>query len=147
VVGLRYGGVELATIEASASAPSGDELARLATESLLAFNQAIQAKDFGTFYDTLSDVWKQQTTPDQLAQIFQEFMDENVDISPIKDVTPQFAAPAALDENGVMQVAGEFPTQPSQVHFELQYVHQSAGWKLLGISVNVGQKESPVGVE
>lgn len=139
VVGVRYGGVDLVTIKAQAPVPAEAELERMATAALLDFNQAIQAKDFTAFYDKLSDTWKKQTSPQALQKSFHEFIDKSVDISGIKDVKPQFSPAPAVDDKGVLVLAGRYPTQPSQVRFELRYVYEGGGWKMISISVKVGK--------
>lgn len=143
VVGVRYGGVELVTVKAPPVVPPEAELERLAAEALLGFNQAVQARDFTAFYGTLADVWKQRTTPQRLRQAFQEFLDKDIDIGPIKDVKPRVAPAAAVNAKGVLVIAGHYPTQPSQVRFELEYAQEGGGWKLRGISVGVGKGDTP----
>src|SRR5262249_49717206 len=58
VVGVRYGGVELVTLNARPPVPPAAELERMVAEALLGFNQAVRARDFTAFYGQLSDVWK-----------------------------------------------------------------------------------------
>jgi hypothetical protein len=138
VVGVRYGGVELVTIKAPPPVPPEAELERIVAEVLLDFNQAVRARDFTDFYGKLSDVWKKETSPQRLRQTFQAFLDKNIDISPIKDVKPRISPPA-VNDRGVLVVAGHYPTQPSRVRFELEYAQERGGWKLMGIAVSVGK--------
>jgi hypothetical protein len=142
VVGVRYGGVDLAMIKARPTVPPEPELERMVAEALLAFNQAVKAKDFTAFYGNLSEVWKKETTPERLRQIFQEFIDKNIDIGGIKDVKPRVPPLAGLSDRGVLVIAGHFPTQPSQVRFELKYANEGRGWKLMGIAVSVGERRA-----
>ncbi len=143
VVGVRYGGVELVTIKAPPPMPPAAEVERMVTESLLDFHKAVQAKDFTAFYGTLSDLWKKETTPQQIQKVFQDFLDKNIDIGSIKNAKPQFAPPATVNDKSVLVVAGHYPTQPAQVRFELQYIHERDAWKLTSISVNVGKGNAP----
>jgi hypothetical protein len=139
VVGVRYGGADLVTIKVQPLVmPEAAELERLVAEALLGFNRAVRAKDFTAFYGTLADVWKKETTPPRLQTAFQVFLDQDIDIGPIKDLKPQFAPPPAVNDKGVLAVAGHYPTTP-QVRFELEYAHERGGWKLRGISVSVGK--------
>jgi hypothetical protein len=139
VLGVRYGGVELATVKASPSVPPDAEVERMVAQTLLGFNQAVRARDFTAFYGSLSEVWKKETTPQRLQQTFQDFVDKNIDIGPIKDVKPRVAPRAAVNDSGVLVVAGHYPTKPSQVRFELKYTQEREGWKLMGIHVSVGK--------
>lgn len=139
VVGVRYGGVDLLTFKSSPPVPLSAELEQMVATTLLGFNQAVGAKDFTAFYGTLADVWKKETTPLRLRQIFQEFIDKNIDIAFIKDVKPSVAPPATVNDRGVLVIAGHFATQPSQVRFELEYAREGDAWKLSSIAVNVGK--------
>jgi hypothetical protein len=141
VVGVRYGGVELAAIQTPPPVPPEAELERMAAEALLGFNRAVRARDFTAFYDTLADVWKRETTPQRLRQTFQEFIDKDIDIDPVKDVKPQ-VVPPAVNDKGVLVVAGHYPTRPSRVRFELEYARERGSWKLTGISVSVGKGDT-----
>jgi hypothetical protein len=142
VVGVRYGGVDLTTIKAAPPVPSETALERLITESLMDLNQAVQTADFTAFHDKLSDDWKKQTTPQALLKAFQGFVDEKIDIGAIKQSHPRVAPPAAVNDNGVLVVAGHYPVQPSRVGFKLKYEDEGSGWKLIGVSVKVGADET-----
>jgi hypothetical protein len=122
--------------------PPEAELERMAEEALLGFNRAVRAGDFTAFHGTLADVWKRETTPQRLQQTFQEFIDKNIDIGPIKDVKPRVAPPPAVNDKGVLVVAGHYPTRPSRVRFELEYARERGVWKLTGISVSVGKGDA-----
>jgi hypothetical protein len=139
VVSLRFGGIDVASIQGDSLVPAAAELERMVTDTLLAFNQAVQAKDFTAFYGRLADVWKKETTPQRLQTSFQEFLDKEVDIGPIKAIKPLIAPAATVTDQGVLMVAGHYRTQPSQVRFALEYAHEHGRWKLRGISVGVGK--------
>jgi FlaG/FlaF family flagellin (archaellin) len=142
VVTVRYGGVELADVMKSVAqkaVPADEELRRLATETLLDFNQAVKAGDFTAFHGKVSAPLQQKFTAQQLQDSFQEFIDKKIDIDGIKDVAPQLDAPAAINNAGVLTVKGHYPTRPNQVRFALEYVREAAGWKLLSINVKVGE--------
>jgi hypothetical protein len=142
VGGVRYAGLDLALTQSAPTVPGEAELERMVASALLEFNQAVLAQDFTGFYGNLAEVWKKQTTPQQLQQAFQPFIDKKIDIGPIKDIKPQFASPARLSDGGVLKVAGHFPTEPSQVKFELQYVQEGGSWKLTAIRINVGKERA-----
>ncbi|MFL5243408.1 MAG: DUF4864 domain-containing protein [Gemmataceae bacterium] len=141
VVDVRYGGVELITIKAPPTVPPQAEQERMAAEALLSLNQAVRVGDFTAFYGRLSDIWKKETTPLRLKQAFQEFLDKNIDIGAIKDFKPEIAPPAVSDM-GVLEMAGHYPTQPSQVGFKLKYANERGGWKLTSIAVSVGKGDA-----
>jgi hypothetical protein len=141
VVDVRYGGIDLAAIKSVPAVPPDAEAERMSTEALLSFNRAVRQRDFTSFYGELADVWKQRTTPQQLRQAFQEFLEKQIDIGGIRDVRPRFGSPPKVNDRGVLVFAGKYPTQPSQVRFELQYARENSAWKLAGISVGVEKQK------
>jgi len=135
VLGVRYGGVDLATINAAAVPPQNADLERMAAEALVDFNQAVRGRDFTAFYGKLSDLWQQQTSPEQLRQAYQVFIDKDIDIGGITLAKPRFSR-ADVNDKGLLVVTGEYPTKPSRVRFELEYARENK-WKMAGLSVSV----------
>lgn len=131
--------VEVAPVNSGGTkgVPADAELRTLVTDSLVQFNKAVQAKDFTQFYGSISNVWQDQTTPEKLKQIFQEFIDKKVNISGVADVAPNLDPRPTIDKRGVLVVAGEYPTTPAVVTFRLEYLKEAEQWKLVGINVSV----------
>ena len=123
-------------------APSDKEARALALESLLAFNKSLQAKDFTSFHKQIAALWQAQVTPAKLKEIFQSFIDQQMDLSAISGVEPVFNPAPAVDGDGVLVLQGSYPTTPLRVNFRLKYVNEKAAWKLIGIKVDA----KPAGV-
>jgi len=140
VASVNYGGADLAAIKFLTPIPPDAELREMTLASLLDFNQAVQAKDFTPFYEKLADIWKKETTAEQLEKAFQEFIDKKINIGVIKDVAPTFDPAPAMTAKGDLIVGGQYPTQPLPVHFRLQYLHERGAWRLTAIRVNIGKK-------
>src|SRR5215203_1283921 len=79
--------------------PATSEAKTLTREALLAFDQAVQAKDFTSFHGFISDVWRAQITPAKLKTIFQAFIDQQLDFSFVSSLDPVFTKPAAIDDD------------------------------------------------
>src|SRR5262249_741636 len=116
--------------------PAEEELKKLVTKSLLDFDQAVKAKNFENFYNSLSQLWKGQTSPEALQKIFQQFINKNIDISGIKDVAPVVEPKPAIKESFLV-VEGHYPLKSERVEFTLRYTLESSAWKLAGIRVKV----------
>ncbi|MCP4659106.1 MAG: hypothetical protein GY856_27165 [bacterium] len=117
--------------------PAEAELKALALRSMLDLNQAIQLREFTTFYGHVSYLWQQQTTPDDLRGTFQAFIDREIDFAVIQEVGAVFDQAPALAPDGVLTLAGHYPTHPARVLFELRYVLEGTDWRLLGVSVSI----------
>jgi cell division septation protein DedD len=54
-------------------------------------------------------------------------------------IDPQLSLLPQIEANGMMRMAGFFPSVPSQVNFELAFAPVNGQWRLFGISVSIGQ--------
>lgn len=116
--------------------PPDKELKTLVRDSLLAFNDAVQQKNFAGFYKhELAPMFREQMTLEKLSAAFKPYLEAGYDISDIKKSEPVFDEPAAIDKDGVLAVKGSYPTRPNKVSFKLRYVQEKSAWKLLGINV------------
>jgi len=128
--------------ESASTAPSEKEAGALALASLMLFNESIQQKDFTGFHKGIAELWRKEVTPDKLKEIFQTFIDKDVDISPITKVQPKFDQKPTVNDDGMLVLKGAYPTQPSKVMFTLKYVSEQGAWKLVGINVNLTKNEA-----
>ena len=126
----------------TAKLPADKELKALVRESLLAFNKAVQGKSFEDFYPEIATVWQDQITPEKLQEIFQSFIDQEIDIGPVAKLQPSFEEKPAINSDGILVVKGTYQTKPSRLSFQLKYIYEDPEWKLVGINVDV--KKSPV---
>ncbi|HWX15358.1 MAG TPA: hypothetical protein VNY07_02115 [Chthoniobacterales bacterium] len=117
--------------------PSDEKSKALALDSLLAFNKAVQDKSFVGFHQQISRRWQEQITPDKLKEVFNQFIETHLDISPIKEVQPILSAAPEINSDGILVLEGYYPTSPTKVYFRLKYIYEHPAWKLFGIQVNV----------
>ena len=118
--------------------PPESELKGMVRDTLLAFNEAVQEKNFAGFHKhELATVFRDQTPLEKFTSVFKEFLDKQYDISNIANADPVFDAPAKIDSNGVLAVTGSYPTKPNKVIFKLKYLQEKSAWKLVGINVQV----------
>jgi len=80
----------------------------------------------------------QTNTAARLAEIFANQRRDNVDLSGVAVIDPQLNVLPQIEANGMMRMAGFFPSVPTQVNFDLIYAPVSGQWRLFGISVNLG---------
>ena len=131
----------------AATMPASQALRTLVHESLLAFNQAVQAQDFTAFHQRISKTWQKQITPAQLRESFKVFVDQRIDLSFIGASQPAFLEQPAIDDDGVLTLEGRYPTEPYQLDFRLQFLQEKSAWRLLGVKLNVlpaGSADAPV---
>ena len=128
--------------------PPDDELKALASDTLLAFNKAVEQKSFAKFYEErFSPRFREQISLEKFTTLFQTFIDKGYDISNVAKSDPVFETPPAIDSDGLLVMKGQYPTKPNKVTFKLSYVNESSAWKLMGINVQAtpedGDKAPP----
>ena len=127
------------TSQSGKQIPSDKQSKTLILDSLLDFNQAVQAQNFDAFHAKISRAWQDQITSARLKEVFQQFIDKKLDISGIKTVDPVLSEPPQINSDGLLVLQGYYPTHPLKVNFRLKYIYEHPEWKLFGIQVNVNE--------
>jgi hypothetical protein len=117
--------------------PDESSLRSMTDNSLQEFARAVNKKDFTDFYNGLSELWKSQTTSENLRDTFKVFIDNNVDLTIVKQQTPVFSKTPEISSEGALELEGYYPTKPSTTYFKLTYIYEHPAWKLAGIRVTV----------
>jgi hypothetical protein len=108
----------------------------LVRESIAAFADAIAAQDMTGFHEHISRLWAQQYEVAALDEAYNALFRYAPQIQVIKRLAPVFDGSAALSD-GIMEIKGHFPTSPEQFNFQLKYVYEGTGWKLIGLSASI----------
>jgi hypothetical protein len=121
--------------------PSNSDLQDLVRQTVLDFNDAVQSGDFSDFHDTLSTPFKKQASPEKLAGVFHEFVEnkEVMDFSSIKGMDAKFSpSPSTEKQAGydMLVKKGYYPTVPRKTNFTLKYIKEAGDWKLASIDIN-----------
>jgi hypothetical protein len=75
----------------------------------------------------------------RLAESFAQQRRDNIDLSGVAAIDPQLTLLPQIEANGMMHMAGFFPSVPTQVNFELAYAPVGGRWRLFALSVSFGQ--------
>jgi len=139
----RVGGLVLLLVlalpaEAQNSVPPKRPLEALVKASLMSLNDANLTGDYRVLHARLSEPFRKQFSPDRLKATFKEFSDKNVDIDIVTAMVPAYDQPPYIDPDGKLVLRGYFPTEPSRVSFEMDFVSGEGEWKLIRINVKVG---------
>ena len=110
----------------------------LIRSTLLALDQANKTGNYTVLRDLGSPDF-QANTAAQLADIFAQQRRDNIDLSGVAVIEPQLTLLPQIEANGMMHMAGFFPSVPTQVNFELLYAPVGGRWRLFGLSVSFGQ--------
>jgi hypothetical protein len=110
----------------------------LIRSTLLALDQANNTGNYTVLRDLGAPDF-QANSAAQLAEIFAQQRKDNVDLSGVAVIDPQLTLLPQIEANGMMRMAGFFPSVPTQVNFELLYAPVAGRWRLFGLSVSFGQ--------
>jgi hypothetical protein len=132
-----------APVPAPTPAPTPAQIDRngvliLIRSALLALDQANKTGNYTVLRD-LGSVGFQVNTAAQLAEIFASQRKEHIDLSGVAVLEPQLTLLPQIEANGMMRMAGFFPSVPTQVNFELAYAPENRQWRLFGLAVSLGQ--------
>jgi hypothetical protein len=105
---------------------------------LLALDQANKTGNYTVLRDIAAPGFRVNTAA-RLAEIFAKLREDKLDLSGVAAVDPQLSLAPQIEANGLMRMAGFFPSVPAQVNFELLFAPVDGQWQLFGLSVNVGQ--------
>jgi hypothetical protein len=111
----------------------------LVRSALLALDQANKTGNYTVLHDMGAPGFQVANNPARLGDIFAKLRNDKVDLAGVAVIDPQLSLLPQIESNGLMHMAGFFPSVPSQVNFELLYAPVDGQWRLFGISVNVGQ--------
>jgi hypothetical protein len=117
----------------------------LIRSSLLALDQANKTGNYTVLRDIGAPGF-QSNTAARLGDIFAKLSNDNLYLSGVAVIDPQLNLLPQIEANGLMRMAGFFPSVPTQVNFDLSFAPVNGQWRLFGISVSIGQS-GPVAPE
>jgi len=116
--------------------PSDDRLVVMIRSTLMALNQANATGNYTVFHEMAAPAFQESNSPARLTEIFTDLRRRNLDLSPILLSQPKLVRKPQIDANGLLEIAGFFPTAPEQVNFDLIFQLVQGRWRLYGIAAN-----------
>ncbi|WP_456843463.1 hypothetical protein [Bradyrhizobium sp. USDA 4486] len=110
----------------------------LIRSTLLALDHANKTGNYTVLRD-LGAPGFQVNTAAKLAEIFAKQRGDKLDLSGVAVIDPQLSLLPQIEPNGLLHMAGFFPSVPSQVNFELLFAPIEGQWRVFGVSLSVGQ--------
>ncbi|MER9130035.1 hypothetical protein [Mesorhizobium sp. M0768] len=102
--------------------------------SLLALDHANKTGNYTVLRD-LGAPGFQTNNAAKLAEIFASHRNDGIDLGGVAVLEPQLTLLPQIESNGMLHMAGFFPSVPMQVNFELLFAPVERQWKVFGISV------------
>jgi hypothetical protein len=110
----------------------------LIRSTLLALDQANKTGNYTVLRDLGSSDF-QANSAARLAEIFAQERRDNIDLSGVAVIDPQLTLLPQIEANGMMHMAGFFPSVPTQVNFEMAFAPVGGRWRLFALSLSFGQ--------
>lgn len=102
--------------------------------TLIALDQANKTENYSVFRDLASDEFKKNSL-ENVASLFAPLRRDQIDLSRAVSIDPIVTIAPEVISNGMLRVAGYFPSMPEQIHFDFLFVQSNGSWKLFGIYV------------
>lgn len=116
--------------------PSDGEVTQLVQVAMAQLGEAIAARDFTNFYAYISDMWRGQTTQEDLLKAFGEFIEKEIDLRATRDAEMVLSAKPQIDLQNALNVDAEWATKPVRTIGNFRFIKEGAEWRLIGVSVN-----------
>lgn len=117
----------------------------LVKSAMIALDQANKTGNYTVLRDLGSPDF-QVNTAARLAEIFSAQRTEQLDFAGVLVLDPQLTLQPQIEPNGMLHMAGFFPSVPKRVNFEILWQPVNRQWRLFGLSVNLSDG-SPVAPE
>jgi hypothetical protein len=104
--------------------------------SIIALNQANKTGNYSVLLDLGAPAFRASNNSASLAQIFAALRQRNLDLSPILFFTPKLVQQPVIGPNGILRLAGFFPTAPERVNFDIYMQMVGTEWQMFGIGVS-----------
>ncbi|MGY8664063.1 hypothetical protein Q3C01_17080 [Bradyrhizobium sp. UFLA05-109] len=105
--------------------------------ALIALDQANKTGNYTVLRELGAPAF-QVNSAEKLAEIFAKERSDHLDLSGVAAIEPQLTLLPQIEANGLMRMAGFFPSVPQQLSFDLLYAPVNGQWRLFGISVKIG---------
>lgn len=136
---LRLAQVEQAPAAQPALPVSLDQALYLIRSTLLTLNDANRSGNYTVLRDLAAPGFQAGNTAADLAQIFTDLRQRQVDLYQVATMAPQLTSPPHITDNNMLRLTGFFPAKPLQINFDLLFQNAGGQWRLFGISVATPQ--------
>jgi hypothetical protein len=106
--------------------------------ALVALDQANKTGNYSVLRELGAPGFQAGNSTDRLSEIFAPQRAQQLDLAGVVVIEPQLTLLPQIEPNGMLRMAGFFPSVPQQVFFELLFAPVDGRWRLFGMSVRLG---------
>ena len=116
--------------------PSAESTVVLIRSTLLSLNDALRTGNYTVLRDLAAPSFRDANSAGRLHQIFANLSAQRIDLAAVAILPPKLPQPPSIDQDKRLRIAGYFPGEPVQLHFDLIFEAVGNQWRLFGIAVN-----------
>ncbi|MGO8737533.1 hypothetical protein [Rhodoblastus sp.] len=109
----------------------------LIKSTLMALDQANKTGNYTVLRDLAAPGFAAANNAARLGDIFANLRRDRVDLSGVLVLDPQLTVMPEINPQGMLHLAGFFPSVPTQLNFEMLFAPVDGQWRLFGISTNL----------
>ena len=110
----------------------------LVKSTIIALDQANKTGNYTVLRDLAAPGFAAANNAARLAEIFANLRRDKIDLAGALVLEPQLTVMPEITANGMLHLAGFFPSAPTQINFEFLYAPVDGQWRLFGIATNLG---------
>lgn len=114
----------------------------LIRSTLLTLNDANRTGNYTVLRDLAAPDFQARNTAADLGLNFLDLRRRNFDLYGAALLAPQFGDAPALDQRGMLRLAGHIPTRPQQIQFDLTFQIVAGQWRLFAIAIAIATPEA-----
>jgi hypothetical protein len=118
------------------------QLVALIKSTIMALQHANQTGNYSVLRDLGTPVFRERFDQAQLTAIFSNLRSRGVNLSPVLFLAPNLTKQPELTEGNQLRVAGDFPTQPLKIQYEMLFLQIDGVWRIDGLAVDAVPQQS-----
>lgn len=122
--------------------PPPEDLLDLIRTTIVALNQANQTGNYTVLRDLSAPDFRNANDASRLGLIFQVLREHAIELTPLLHISPEVSEAPAIGNEGLLRIAGFFPTHPLRVNFDLSFQYFESRWRPYTISVYLARLEA-----
>ena len=126
--------------------PPPDKLVMMVRSTLAGVNQANFTENYTVLHGMATPTLQARVTAAQFGKAFDSLRKQNLDLSPILVLPPEFTVAPALTPQGVLRLTGIFPSRPLEINFAIDYLPVDGAWMIDALSVSALPAGAPAPV-
>lgn len=119
--------------------PNLDKIRMLISSELVSLSDSFISADFTNHLNKASLAYQSQFTNEKLLEVYSGFVERKIDLRDFMIGEAVLTEEPVIDDQGVLRIAGRYPTDPVSLKFNLSFVYSHPEWKSLGGDIDINR--------